>query len=425
MSIVDKLSLQLKKTISEVNECRHNVSISSQRKESILVLSPYEFVQRRQGGAIRTNNICNILARHFNLVTAEFFWAANKEEQKICSTKLSSNWSHYRCPHKMVHKKQYIDGEIKHLSQSYTPEMAGLALKIIKEHKISLLWLEFSYMAPYQIISKLANIPCILSIHNIESDIIDRHKKNKEDSRTRKAENKLLSQSNHIVCTTNFDRKYCQIKSPMAKIHVAPNVVDMSSRPANSKKERSSNSNEIKIIFIGDAKYGPNKEGLEWFFKDILTEDASEQLKGTSFNIYGKGSDMLEHLGKGKSLDINFCGFADNIQEVYDEADISLIPLLSGGGSRLKAFEAMNNGLSILTTPKGTEGIEFHDAAEFVYEFTNSAQFIRCIAKYKKMAENPDKKKRKMQKMQKLYMNNIKEFEDNIEIAAKSALQEN
>ena len=55
---------------------------------------------------------------------------------------------------------------------------------------------------------------------------------------------------------------------------------------------------------------------------------------------------------------IFFHGEVESAKEFADENDIMIVPLLSGGGMRVKIVEAMALGKIIVTTPIGAEGLD-------------------------------------------------------------------
>jgi glycosyltransferase involved in cell wall biosynthesis len=72
----------------------------------------------------------------------------------------------------------------------------------------------------------------------------------------------------------------------------------------------------------------------------------------------------LEHLKSDKRIDL--IGEVDDVEPYYRESYISIVPLLSGSGTRLKILEAMSFGNPIVTTHKGIEGIEAKNLKEAI-----------------------------------------------------------
>ena len=74
----------------------------------------------------------------------------------------------------------------------------------------------------------------------------------------------------------------------------------------------------------------------------------------------------------------HFTGSVDDIRPYLHEGDISLIPLRVGSGTRLKAFEAIANGLPVVSTTLGVEGLGLAAGEHFLAADTD-ADFADAI----------------------------------------------
>jgi len=54
---------------------------------------------------------------------------------------------------------------------------------------------------------------------------------------------------------------------------------------------------------------------------------------------------------------INLVGYVDDIQSLITASTMSIVPLLVGGGTRLKILEAMALRTPVVSTTKGAEGL--------------------------------------------------------------------
>jgi glycosyltransferase involved in cell wall biosynthesis len=60
------------------------------------------------------------------------------------------------------------------------------------------------------------------------------------------------------------------------------------------------------------------------------------------------------------------------------ERSILLVPLRLGGGTRLKILEAFGYGVTVISTPKGIEGIDADDRVHYLRAST-AAEFARAV----------------------------------------------
>jgi polysaccharide biosynthesis protein PslH len=63
---------------------------------------------------------------------------------------------------------------------------------------------------------------------------------------------------------------------------------------------------------------------------------------------------------------VRFTGFVDDVRPYVHAAQAFVIPLRVGGGTRIKAFEAMAMGCPMVSTTIGIEGLEVVDGEHFL-----------------------------------------------------------
>ena len=355
-----------------------------------LVLCPYDFIDRKQGGAIRTKNIIRLLSEDSPIISISFKWDDTNQPVEI--KKINETWIHIDIQH-----RGSILGYLKvpdfHFLNWYTTEITHVARAIAKNLKIDYLWLEYSYMAFYSHLANEFGCKAILSLQNIEwklaKEILEEKKQGYLEpygswETIKQLEKIALNSIDAIVVTTDIDKNYCLSNSNINEITVAPNIIS----------ERSINYNEYKtqnllteLILVGDFNYPPNVEGIKWFLKMIENyskhNDNSIQF---SLNVIGKGSHEI--LNEYSELtNIISHGYVDDLSKFYATADASLIPLRSGSGSRLKAYEAIEYCKPIITTSKGIEGINYSELSDYVFLFSNAHEFFNALKKLKKLKQ--------------------------------------
>jgi glycosyltransferase involved in cell wall biosynthesis len=107
-----------------------------------------------------------------------------------------------------------------------------------------------------------------------------------------------------------------------------------------------------RIIFSGSFRYQANYEAMQWFVREVYSKILA-QLPETSLIITGDHAD----LPLPPAPNIILAGNVDDIKSSIASACVSIAPLLSGGGTRLKILEAMALGTPVVSTSKGAEGL--------------------------------------------------------------------
>lgn len=159
----------------------------------------------------------------------------------------------------------------------------------------------------------------------------------------------LVERSSFVLCISDEDQKIYEesldiIPKTADKIQYFPMAIDFKK---NQKVKEDVDS--LNILFLGKLDWQPNSEGLRWFFDDVYPLlDNSIQVK-----IVGKG-DFPRHLYTFDN--VQFLGFVENLDTVFDWCDVSIIPILSGSGTRIKVLDALAAGSPILSTVFGVQG---------------------------------------------------------------------
>lgn len=109
-------------------------------------------------------------------------------------------------------------------------------------------------------------------------------------------------------------------------------------------------------LFFGQLDYAPNRDALEVISRELLPRlDAA----GGAYEIVvaGKGNvDRLRTMHRHPRL--RFAGAVPSIAPYINAADDVLVPISSGGGTRLKILEAIACGTPVVSTSVGAEGID-------------------------------------------------------------------
>lgn len=107
------------------------------------------------------------------------------------------------------------------------------------------------------------------------------------------------------------------------------------------------------IVFSGKMNYEPNVTAVKWFMKNVFCNIIKE-IPNAKFYIVGKNP--TEEVKQYATKNVIVTGEVEDIAEYLSKAQIVVIPLLSGGGVKLKVFDALSTTNIVITTSKGIEG---------------------------------------------------------------------
>ncbi len=147
-----------------------------------------------------------------------------------------------------------------------------------------------------------------------------------------------------VVRCSEEDRKLL----PAANVIVVPNGTRL--------PEHVERAPERRVLFIGDLAYEPNAQGLEWFIERIWPL-IRQRVPDAELDIIGRRPPETIQQHHGTS-GIVVHGFVKDLAALFRTASVSVVPLLAGGGTRLKILESLGFGLPVVSTTVGAFGIE-------------------------------------------------------------------
>lgn len=112
------------------------------------------------------------------------------------------------------------------------------------------------------------------------------------------------------------------------------------------------------ISFIAKMSYEPNETGAIWFIENVWNRVTSKIPDAELFLV---GKDPSEKLIKWsrKYAGITITGTVDSVEPYYEKSAVIIVPILSGGGVKVKLLEGLGYGKIVITTNKGIEGMKF------------------------------------------------------------------
>lgn len=123
------------------------------------------------------------------------------------------------------------------------------------------------------------------------------------------------------------------------------------------KNKRMKRYNNKHLLFVGGFLHYPNTDGVLWFVNEVYP---IMKKRGFEDNIYLVGSHVTDEISNLASEKIIVVGYVsdEKLKEFYNMCCISIAPLRIGAGVKGKILEAMYEGLPVVTTSIGAEGIQ-------------------------------------------------------------------
>jgi polysaccharide biosynthesis protein PslH len=334
---------------------------------------------------------------------------------------LPENYAHYQQIY-----TQKVDTDVKpfdalrnlftpesyNISRFYDAAFAEKLITLLRCNDYDIVQLETLYLAPYtDIIRQHSRAKIVLRSHNIEYEIWQRMAENERflpkkhylkllANRLKTFEIAKLNAYDLVVSITTRDQQHYIDLGLKAPSIVAPVGVELavgseqsavgslqssvgSEQPSVGSEQFTPNPQSpipnpqsLKIGFIGSLDWLPNIEGLEWFLNEIWGDML---MQNPNISLHIAGRNMPKYWQQHKHQNVEMIGEVPDAQAFIQQQDIMLIPLLSGGGMRIKAIEAMWLGKPVLTTSIGIEGIDGTHGTHF-YIADTKADFAKAIS---------------------------------------------
>jgi polysaccharide biosynthesis protein PslH len=107
-----------------------------------------------------------------------------------------------------------------------------------------------------------------------------------------------------------------------------------------------------QLIFTGSFRYRPNYYAMQWFLGNVYPL-VIRQIPQVQLIITGDS----DNLPLPCMENVTLAGYVNDIKSLLASCSVSIAPLWSGGGTRLKILEAMALGTPVVATSKGAEGL--------------------------------------------------------------------
>lgn len=273
---------------------------------------------------------------------------------------------------RILHGIEHICRGLPFMDASYFSRSAVRnARRFVRRHDIQAMEIHSSHLAFFK--KFLPQVPAVLVSHNIESDIfpfwVPQHlsgwKKAAVEFVARisrryahqvEIENKWKFEAMTFISMSDMGRVTASTDKQFVPLCLPVKNVDYAAKPEP----------EVNLLWMGGFWWYPNAEGVLWFIREILPI-VRARLVELNIRLHFLGAsppDELKAVDDGQNIQVH--GFVESLDEMLASTHMLFVPLLSGGGVRVKILEAMSNGIPVLSTSKGCEGLGATDGVNIV-----------------------------------------------------------
>lgn len=275
------------------------------------------------------------------------------------------------------------------ISRDYEKALTAL----LQRQQFDIIQLESLFLTPYvPVIRKYSRAKVVIRQHNVEFKIWERLAA-KEKSPLRKWYLKLLTRRlkafelqhlndyDLLLPISRVDAHILEQLGCSKPLFIHPFGIDTDAIPFLPATEP-----PLSLYHIGAMDWLPNQESVNYFLEQVMPQ-ITRALPDLKFYLAGRN--MPDHYFRDVRENVVVLGEVPDALEFERDKSILVVPLLSGGGVRIKIFQAMAMGKTVVTTAVGAEGIEARPGEELILAESPEA----FSAEIKALAARPERLK--------------------------------
>ncbi len=342
-------------------------------RRRLLFVSPQFLFPTDAGGKIRTANILRgMKGREFDITLVSPAVAGAAEAWRNEIAKVADHYATWPDPTKGLSGKLRRILSVLHrlpVTVAVDVSRAGCALvgRALAD-RFDVVVFDYVHSAIFK--PARCPTPSVCLTHNVEAEILLRHANverraamrllwRSQHAKMQRFERKALAGFDVVVAVSERDARMFRDEYGLSNVASIPTGVDLDyfgyAEPSGTVADRP------LVVFTGSMDSRANVNGVEWFI-DAIWPRVAKAHPGARCVIVGKNPpEMLVLRARAGGHDITFTGFVDDVRPYMRGADVAVIPLLVGGGTRIKAYEAMAMGVPIVSTALGVEGLPVQD----------------------------------------------------------------
>jgi len=256
----------------------------------------------------------------------------------------------------------------------YSQSAAAQLEEVIQKFQPDVVVFAEIWMYRYLSILEKYDLPIILDNHNVEAltqksstnqSLVSPIKAKLRFFQIKFIEKKFIRQAKQVwVCSEEDSHLLQEVYGKISDIRVVPNGLNVANydsvrlgecSPPSGLEEKRRN-----LIFTGNFTYPPNREAAELLINEIHPQ-LSKIYPDCRLLLVGQNPTQLMREAAKQNRSISVTGRVPEVLPYLAAASVAVVPLLQGGGTRLKILEAFSAGCPVVSTAKGAEGLKAKD----------------------------------------------------------------
>ncbi len=163
-----------------------------------------------------------------------------------------------------------------------------------------------------------------------------------------------------VLTVTDKDRLLLKWLTKKDNVRYFPHAYEVASQipEYNTRKPHT-------LVFVGTYSHQPNVDAAEWLCKEIFPAIQLTYSDAVLYLIGPNPSAEMKRAGESNP-NIHVTGFVEDVNIYLKECSVFISPLRFGGGVKNKVLAAMAQGIPVVSTSVGAEGIDGADSSNIL-----------------------------------------------------------
>jgi glycosyltransferase involved in cell wall biosynthesis len=169
----------------------------------------------------------------------------------------------------------------------------------------------------------------------------------------------VLDRFDLVLMSAEDDARRLAACHPNAHFESLPNAYSADPDRPRTPRVRGRDRGPVRLLFVANLGYFPNADAAEGLIGEVLPALRERGGHNIHLDIVGPGASAgMRHQAKTSvNCRIAIPGEVESVSPWYAQADVAVVPLRAGGGTRIKILEAFAYGVPVVSTQLGAEGL--------------------------------------------------------------------
>ena len=348
----------------------------SDTRPRLAFFSPLFLFPNDAGGKIRTTNILRGMKggafqlRLLSPASAEQQQSWGDEINTVCDEFVpwSPNW-----PRPKALRAFDLMGDLPvNVAADVSPAASRAVQSELKRGDVDLMVFDFVHASVYRP-SRLP-VKSVCFTHNVEAEIFQRHAAtargrlrrwlwSSQHDKMRRFEGRALREFDQVIAVSERDAGKFFSEYGLQRVSAIPTGVDLDFFDYAAPLAVAAGQPPA-VVFVGSMDSAANIGGVDFFLREVWPQVLAEEPRAI-FRVVGRNPTAALQATGRRVGNVEFTGSVPDVRPFVRAAQVAVIPLLVGGGTRIKAFESMAMGCPVVSTTLGVEGLSLEPGQHY------------------------------------------------------------